>query len=238
MINLSRWANRHVVLARTILVSCHLLLTVLALVTGQILFSTGVQIHPLFFYGSITGFLLTFALYPAKNRSESFSKRYRRQKTVDGLLAISTFLMLVCLSNQTWTSTKAANAWMPKRISTIEIKSDAPSVAIPPAKIIHKKTEKKQWVNRIMDFLNASKAYTSGEKAIFTILAILGAAVLLYLVAALACNISCNGAEGAAIAVAVVGVGAIIFFFVKFMKHLNRNPSVSRKKKPSSTNSE
>jgi hypothetical protein len=53
---------------------------------------------------------------------------------------------------------------------------------------------------------------------------------LLYLLAALACTISCNGAEGAAIVVGVVGTAAIIFLFVKLMKHLNRNPSITRNK--------
>ena len=231
MLTISFWASKHILLARTLLVISHLLLTVLAVAIGLLLKNESISIDPRYGYASILVFLFAFAAYPSQNKSIHFTKRYRYQKIVDGLLALTTFLMLVCFSNQSWSHTNSANAWMPKRISNV----NKPSIANPEAKIIPKKAEKKRWMNKVMDFLNASKSYTSGEKLIFTILAIIGAAALLYLVAALACNISCNGAEGAAIAVAVVGVGAIIFLFIKLMKHLNKNPSISQKKKPSST---
>jgi len=235
MLTISFWASKNIILARTLLVISHLLLTVLAITLGLLLKNETITIDPIYGYTSILLFLFAFAAYPSKNKAIHFTKRYGYQKIFDGLLALSTFLMLICLSNQSWNNTNAANAWMPKRISTVNSNSNEPSIASPEAKIIPKKAAKKQWMNKVMDFLNASKSYTSGEKVIFTILAILGAAALLYLVAALACNISCNGAEGAAIAVAVVGVGAIIFLFIKLMKHLNKNPTISRKKKPSST---
>ena len=235
MLIISFWASKHILLARTLLVISHLLLTVLAVATGLLLKNESISIDPLYGYASILLFLFAFAAYPSQNKSIHFAKRYRFQKIVDGLLALSTFLMLVCFSNQSWNHTNSANAWMPKRISTVNSNANKPSIANPEAKIIPKKAEKKRWMNKVMDFLNASKSYTSGEKLIFTFLAIIGAAALLYLVAALACNISCNGAEGAAIVVAVVGVGAIIFLFIKLMKHLNKNPSISQKKKPSST---
>ena len=239
MLTISFWASKNIILARTLLVISQLLLTILAVVMGLLLKNESITIDPIFGYTSILLFLFVFAAYPSKNKSVHFTKRYGYQKIFDGLLAVSTFLMLVCLSNQNWNNIKTVNAWMPKKISSVKTISSEPTAAIPEAKIIPKKAEKRQWMNKVMDFLNASKSYTSGEKVIFTILAILGAAALLYLVAALACNISCNGAEGAAIAVAVVGVGAIIFLFIKLMKHLNKNPTISRnnsrKKKPSST---
>ena len=235
MLAISFWASKNIVLARTLLVISHLLLTVLAVAIGLLLKNETITIDPIYGYTSILLFLFAFAAYPSKNKSIHFTKRYGYQKIFDGLLALSTFLMLICFSNQSWNNTNTANAWMPKRISSVNTNSNEATTAIPEAKIIPKKAVKKQWMNKVMDYLNASKSYTSGEKVIFTILAILGAAALLYLVAALACTISCNGAEGAAIAVAVVGVGAIIFLFIKLMKHLNKNPTISRKKKPSST---
>ena len=235
MLVISFWASKHILLARTLLVIAQLLLTVLAVAIGLLLKNESIIIDPVYGYASILLFLFAFAAYPSQNKSIHFTKRYRFQKIVDGLLALSTFLMLVCFSNQSWNHTNAANALMPKRISTVNSNLNKPSIANPDAKVNPKKGEKKRWMNKVMDFLNASKSYTSGEKLILTILAIIGAAALLYLVAALACNISCNGAEGAAIAVAVVGVGAIIFLFIKLMKHLNRNPTISRKKIPSST---
>jgi NADH:ubiquinone oxidoreductase subunit 6 (subunit J) len=239
MLAISFWASKNVIQARILLAISHLLLTALAIAMGMLLKNETISIDPIFGYTSILLFLIAFAAYPYKNKSVRFTKRYGYQKIFDGLLALSTFLMLICFSNQSWNHTNAANAWMPKRISSVNTHSNETSITSPEAKIIPKKEEKKQWLNKVMNFLNASKSYTSGEKVIFTILAILGAAALLYLVAALACNISCNGAEGAAIVVAVVGVGAIIFLFIKLMKHLNKNPSISRNKsrnkKPSST---
>ena len=221
MLSISQWANKHTLMARTILVTSHIMLTILAVTMGKFMSNLSITIHPAFLYSSILLFSLAFIGYPKKNRNIPFIKRYRKQKSYDGLLAFATFLMILCQSNLSTSSSSipTASAWAPKRSSHSIIK----------------KTETRKLKSRILHFLDSSKNYSSTEKTLITILAIIGAAGLLYLLAALACTISCNGAEGAAIVVGVLGTAAIIFLFVKLMKHLNRNPSISRKNKPSST---
>jgi hypothetical protein len=216
MLSISQWASKHTLTARTMLVTSHIMLTILAVTMGKFMSNLAINIHPAFLYSSMLLFSIAFIGYPIKKRNIPFSKRYRKQKSFDALLAFSTFLMILCQSNLSASSSSipTASAWAPKRANHSIIK----------------KTETRKQKGRILHFLESSKNYSSTEKTLITILAIIGAAGLLYLLAALACTISCNGAEGAAIAVGIVGTAAIIFLFVKLMKHLNKNPSITRNK--------
>ena len=63
---------------------------------------------------------------------------------------------------------------------------------------------------------------SEGDKAGLTILAIIAALGLAFLVGALACNLSCSGSDGAAIAVAVIGLGAIVWLLVVVLKSINK----------------
>ena len=69
------------------------------------------------------------------------------------------------------------------------------------------------------------KENATGEQVIFTILTILAALLLLGLVAALSCSLSCSGAEGAAALVAILGVGLVVFLTIIALKAIFKEKS-------------
>lgn len=83
----------------------------------------------------------------------------------------------------------------------------------------------------VKEFRHQLKAYSRAEKQgagttvlkIFLILlAIVAAVGLLYLVASLACTISCNGADALALVVAIVGATGVVLLFIVALKAILR----------------
>jgi membrane protein implicated in regulation of membrane protease activity len=64
--------------------------------------------------------------------------------------------------------------------------------------------------------IKKDKTLSAGGKVGLIILCVVMALVLTYLVAAIACSLSCSGAEGAAVVVAIFGLAgvALLTFFV------------------------
>jgi len=69
---------------------------------------------------------------------------------------------------------------------------------------------------------------TTGEEIALIILTCIAAVGLLYLVAALACTLSCNGSDAAAIIVAVLGTVAVIWGAVAVIRSINRKHAKSK----------
>jgi hypothetical protein len=85
MLSISLWASKHTLTARTILVTSHIMLTILAVTMGKFMSNLSITIHPAFLYSSILLFSLAFIGYPIKKRNIPFSKRYRKQKSFDAV---------------------------------------------------------------------------------------------------------------------------------------------------------
>ena len=68
---------------------------------------------------------------------------------------------------------------------------------------------------------------------IVTIIAALG---LLYLVAALACSLSCNGSDAAAVVVLILGLAAIIWGTIAVINRISRGPKKKKKESPAPGN--
>ena len=79
---------------------------------------------------------------------------------------------------------------------------------------------KTQLKNYVAAKLSGNKA--GGDRAGLIILAIIGALGLLYLLAALSCGIACNGAEGLAIAVLILGTAGIIWGLIAVIRAIKR----------------
>lgn len=71
---------------------------------------------------------------------------------------------------------------------------------------------------------------SDGAKVALITLSVLAATGLLYIVAALACNLSCSGSEGAAVELMFGGVGLTVFFLLIAISAIT-----GRKKKPKKT---
>ena len=68
-----------------------------------------------------------------------------------------------------------------------------------------------------------------GDQTALIILTCIVAVGLIYLLAAIACNLSCSGSDAAAVIVLVVGLAAIIWGMVVIMRRINRGPRKAAK---------
>ena len=86
---------------------------------------------------------------------------------------------------------------------------------------------KKKLLKEQLRAIKKSGEISKGGKVALIILSVIVALGLLYLVAALACNISCSGSEGGAIILAVGGTALVIFLLVITLRAI-----LGKKKKP------
>ena len=235
MRNISLWARGHIMLTRCFIGLLYIVLTLLGLFLGDLVFSANIALPVLFIYGPFALFLTGLILYPVKERKHSYKNYYFQQKSADLLLAVSSFLLVVyggnALNKTSYTNLSGAYA------TTFSITSNPlvnTSTSIHPKeetkatskKPFSKKELKKKLKSKWKEFRKYYKESTKGEKTALIILSVIIAAGLLLLLAGLSCELSCSGAEGAAIAVGILGTGLIIFLLVRVIQRINRGPRV------------
>lgn len=224
MKSISMWAASHKALAQICIVAIYLALNLLGLFTGDLFNSIGIIFNPLFLLIPLTISILGLIFYPSKKNKYFIKNFYIKQKFTDCLLAVATFLFIVFTGNSFKNFTiNAPTSFVFGFVSTTS----------PPAKLITEKDykqspqlSKKQFRKSIRSMVkNIRKTYkesTKTGKTIYIILAILAAAALIYLLAGLACSISCAGAEAWAYVVFFVGLSAIVFGLVKLIQRITR----------------
>lgn len=228
MKRLSLWGKDHKGSARIIIVVSFLLLTTLGIITGSLLTDVGVSISSATMLVFAFVYFAGIAAYPSKSlkgKKLSAAAFYVRQKSCDLLLAASTFCMIVYFSNQpgaVFDYSTPLNAAIPAATSFPKdstVKTYKP-ISVFSASMKDENGKQLKWKERkklLKEQLRAiknSKDPSDGGKAALIILSVVVALGLLYLVAALACNISCNGSEGAAIVLAIGGTALVIFLLV------------------------
>ena len=236
MKKISIWAKAHKGPARTIIVLLHFALILLGIETGRLLVKSNFHINPLAFWMVLLVYILAFFVYPQRGgswSSKSRNKIYIIQKSCDFVLVFCGFLLISFLSSYLYT----ADAF---RISLSIVNPVYSSNGAKPtaAEILQSlqyrsrkdlsRSEKKVLKH---EFIKQVKVYVS-EKAqghdqialkAFLIICTLAAAVGIgYLVAGLACALSCSGAEGLALLVAIAGLAGIIFGSVKLIRAISR----------------
>jgi hypothetical protein len=161
---------------------------------------------------------------------------YVKQKTCDFVLAASSFCMILFLSNNQSDTISFFNASNATSFTSVSVKSEKPTAEEILASLKHRdksslsKTEKRILKKEFKEQIKIyTKAKLTGNKntagdALLIMLAIIAALGLLYILAALACAVSCNGSEGAAIIIALLGTAAIILGLVLVIKRITRGP--------------
>jgi predicted membrane channel-forming protein YqfA (hemolysin III family) len=236
MKQLSLWARNHKNPARLIIILSFIGLTITGLATGHLLSSLGVRISTAALFVTVTVYVAGLIVYPVRASKDNKGKTasfYTRQKICDGMLATSTFCMLVFFSNrpdQLFRYTSPLNATLPApaelpRDSTLKtaktIAAFSASLRDETGKSLKWK-EKKKLLKEQIRAIKKDKAISDGGKVGLIILSVLAAIGLLYLVAALACNLSCSGAEGAATLVMIGGAGLIVFLLVLVIRSITK----------------
>jgi hypothetical protein len=99
----------------------------------------------------------------------------------------------------------------------------------PDGKLVRWK-ERKKLLRAEVKAIRRSDESTSG-KVLLTVLAVLAAVGLLYVVAALACSLSCDGADAAALLVGIAGTALVIVLLVVLIHAIYRRQRKERKEK-------
>ena len=247
MYQLSIWARHHVWTTRFLFVLLYLLINLTGWLLGEQLASVGIHLTQAAFYTGAALLLAGFFAYPAKNAKKEFRRFYRFQKSCDAALITGTFILIVCLAQPQ----SLPPAWLSLSTPAQATEVVTPATEKPAAQ--QKKSFFRKLANGAIQWLGIDKAIqkkvqknwhrlqkeykdsTQGEKIALIILSVLVAIALLGLLSALACNLSCNGSDGAAILVGVLGTGLIVFLLVKVIQRINRGPKSRRQPRDATT---
>src|ERR1700682_3026038 len=101
MKKISTWARGHKWPARILIIVSFILLNITGILTGRLLEGLNVFIPPFIFFLPVALFIYGILFYPLKSEKSRFSpgRFYKRQKTMDFILASSAFCMVICICN-------------------------------------------------------------------------------------------------------------------------------------------
>lgn len=226
---ISHWASRHVWLSRLSIFVIYLALNILGLFTGDALHLLDIHLPSPFAIAACVLFLTAFVFYPSKKQKSNYRNFYRTQKTCDFLLGFTTFCMIIYFGNATqdvFPPAHRAHAAFIQPVPPIEKQLQERPVKKLFTQLLsftpERSSLKTKVVRKLIQLRQHYKNAAPAGKVLFIILGVLVAFGLLYLLAGLACAISCSGSEGAAIALAILGTALIVFLFIRFIRGLNR----------------
>lgn len=227
MKQLSYWAKLHPKTARVSIILLHIPLNIAGIVTGLLLFDLNVSMGQAFIYSLVTIILLLF-LFERKKAS------YYTRKFLHLSMAICTYLLFVFAGNQVHQPT----AYIPFSQSV-----QAVGISLHTSTIDHATQTKEKKPEKKLSRKESKKLFLKVEekannlplwaKIVLIFLAVVVAAGLLYVLAALACTISCNGSEALAVIVALVGTFGIVFGAIRLIQAILGKKR--RKKRSTST---
>jgi hypothetical protein len=235
MRHLSRWAKGHPIKARLIIISSHILFALLAYFIGNELRDLNVVFSSTVFFSISLLFIAVAFVYPhKKDKPVTFSIRYTYlfRKSCDLAVATCSFCLLCCLANNPPLAVPVNDLYATNN-STVPAITEKPTAQEILSSLQYrdkksltrseKRTLKKEFKHQLKVYAVAKvkgDSKTAGQ-ALLILLAIIGAVGLLYLVAALACSLSCNGSDVAAVFVGVVGTIAVIWLLVYVIKQIS-----------------
>ncbi|MCW3107347.1 MAG: hypothetical protein JWQ09_1853 [Segetibacter sp.] len=189
------WSRDHKIAARILIAICHIIIFFLACYVGIGLKENNFFLSPLVFWiFTILSILITI-LFSKPYASFSFSKK----KVLDGLILLSSFIMIVSFTNQKnvtlFTSYKTLQGSFSEKNTNVSEPKSKPSIK-----------ELKKQLKELKRMVKRDEASAGG-----IILAILLGAGLSALILAGACSLSCDGNGGLAVLVLLGGLTAVFF---------------------------
>lgn len=231
MRKISLWAKHHRAPAIVLIVSIKIIVALLAFYLGSTLLKLDrhIPISVLFF--SIGTLVIAVLGYPSRWATNLTKNQfYIRQKTCDFTIAASAFLMIATVTNNNLpipgtAITADTHAASFSRTPTAEeilasLKYRDKSTLTRQEKRILKEEFKKQLKVYVVAKIKGQKDEAS--KALLIALTVIAAVGLLYLLAALACSLSCNGSDAAAVIVGILGTALIIWGAIALIRRIAR----------------
>lgn len=242
MIKISYWARQNPSITRVLIFFTHILLCVLGILMGKNLLAAGIQVSSFLLITTLVLFMSGILFYPTKKQRSGFPvvlNFYYRQKLCDWMLAFSLFLIAGFISNSSGNPfilsgfTKGAAVTTSSVSSLPEGDGKGPKI-----KLHYTKAERKAMLKELKKVLKESlrkdkdQQNKNATRIALVILAIIGAVGLGILVAAVSCNILCNGSEAGAAIVLILGAGAIAVLLTLTIKAIARAYPRSPRFKP------
>jgi hypothetical protein len=229
MKQLSRWAKFHPAHARIIIVISHTLLIFLAFNLSKQVIQTGIQFSPLWLYGVLIAFFIAGMFYP---RDKARSDNYAKRKTFDFTIALLGFFLFFFSANElNQPAPSGLRASVPVTVEPVYKNAGAEKL-LNAFKTGEKTSFSKKEKRIIKQEFNYQlkkwvKAKVTGDKAtasqaLLILLSCIVAAGLIYLVASLACTLSCGGSDVAAVIVVVLGTAAVVWLLIRVIKSISR----------------
>ena len=248
MKNLSYWAREHKQAARLIIVISFILLTFLGFITGGLLTDLNFKITYEAYLTSAIIYCSIFLIYPSATQKKKWGAAlfYLRQKSCDFLLTAVTFFIIIYVGNNPENLFKYFPSVNASSISVNIVPKDSSVNSYKSIKEFSltmkgengktlKWKERKKLLKKQVRAIKNSEVLSKGGKTGLIILSILVALGLIYLVATIACSLSCNGSEAAAVIVGIGGTGLIIFLTVLMIKYIQKKGRKKNKEETEET---
>lgn len=226
MKKLSYWGKQHPWLARVIIVIGHLILLVTAIYIGLLSASHDWMIKPWQIMSFAVILVFSMIAYPVKGIRKGILKHsYSRQKLMDGILVMSSFLLIAGTSNR-YANLPAAipqemkplSEFMVHKPSSLETQKLPTSKDFNRAlKKMRKQARKSLRMERKRMLANRSSSSEAGN-IILTILVAVGVVILWAVILSLSCSLSCSGNEGMAWIVFIGGTGGLVLLSILAIK--------------------
>lgn len=234
MRKISAWASHHKWAARFIIIGIYPVINLLAIITGILLYQLNIEISFAWMLIFMITSIVAIFLYPhRKQKHTKFTATafYVRQKSCDLLLGLTTFLMVMFIVNRLNTQLPFYERLMGASVSEFSMPKDSTAhlyKTIPEFKAMMtnengqslKWKEKKKLLKKQVRAIKDDNELTNGEKFLLIFLSCLVATGLLFLLASLACELSCAGSEALAILVMLVGTGLLVFLLIRVIKKI------------------
>ncbi len=219
MKSISFWAKQHYIAARWLITFIHILLFIAAVYVGVVLEQMNFALPALVCYIALAIFCMAALLHLLFKNGE---KSYYLQRSCYFVIAATTFVCTCFLYNSTQRVASFNNY---NQIHGIYKESKSKT----PTNTVSKKQLRKE-LKQLRHELRKLKNNDDSEKVIGIILVIVGAFVLLSLLAALCCSLSCSGAEAVAVLVGLLGLVGIIWLSVWAIKKITKKKAAPAQK--------
>ena len=230
MKKLSFWAKNHKWQSWFIITFSYLLLIYLAVFLANVAFVAGLSLNLYSIFAIIGIAVLLFEFYPLKN-TQFYT--YKNRKRADLALVTTGFLLVFSLFNTMITEYEPASTTTNPYARQTILKSSASSFENDSKFTKVRKRIKRKSYQRTQQFKKIWQDRSQAVQVLLIFSTILLTLVLGYLIAILACSLSCSGSGIAALIVLILGwsgiiVGAILLIRRIIKKGKNKDKDTSK----------
>lgn len=233
LLSVARWGKNHKLITWIIFIVCLPLLAGIGFSTGAVFYAEGWVLPVFWRIPLLAVFFLIVLFYPVvpKLTRENFSRR----KPFDLALLLTGILLFVHMGNQMALVGEAEDPKSPGFLASPQATFTAikmlkpPEVSIDRFSLLQSESARK-WVTntarKVVEKWRLSERPGAAKKnkGLLIVLVILLSLALTFLLAGLACSLSCNGQEGLAYLVFFGGMALVIFLAVILIRNISEPP--------------